>query len=287
MYSRVETVNSILRFYQTVIRHPYLNNATLIIPPVNGWNSIKIEGKNGAVLDLLCHLPYLRPENASEELIIYSETIPICYLENQDRLLFYPLPAHCIYLARAESYLGTSLILDTNEGTITEFCQTGSHITIPYEDYEALPKAEKWKAHRTTPIMELLDNWTKRYEELVWMLVPNPISQPVTGRFYSRAMSSTEEELIQQRPLEPWHIQDDRSDDDDREEDELDREQFKARKRERKHVADVYNTYLRHGWLDHFDKEGCKAELLELEKRKDADEMQQMAEANPDAALFD
>ena len=76
--------------------------------------------------------------NASEELIIHSETIPICYLDNQDRLLFYPLPAHCIYLACAELYLGTSLILDTNEGTITEFCQTESHIPVPYEDYKAL-----------------------------------------------------------------------------------------------------------------------------------------------------
>ena len=71
----------------------------------------------------------------------------------------------------------------------------------------------------------------------MWMLVPNPLSQPVTGRFYSRAMSSTEEELIQQGQLEPWHIEDDGSDDHDREEDELDREQFKARKRKRKHVA--------------------------------------------------
>ncbi|OBT65193.1 hypothetical protein VE03_04745 [Pseudogymnoascus sp. 23342-1-I1] len=263
MYSRDETVNYILRFYQTVIRHPYLNNATLIIPPVIGWNSIEIEGKNEAVLDLLCHLPYLRPENASEEIIIHSETITICYFDNQDRLLFYPLPAHCIYLARAKSYLGTYLILDTNEGTITEFCQTGSHITIPYEDYGALPKAEMESPPYNTyhGIVRQLD---KEIREI-----------------------SVDIKLIRHGQLELWQVQDDKSDDDDEKEDELDREQFKAMKRERKHVADVYNTYLRHGWLDHFDKEGCKAELLKLEKRKDADEMQQMAEANPDAALFD
>jgi hypothetical protein len=52
-------------------------------------------------------------------------------------------------------------------------------------------------------------------------------------------------------------------------------------------MQDVYNTYLCHGWPDHFDKERCKAELLELEKRKDADTKQKLAEANPDAALFD
>lgn len=126
------------------------------------------------------------------------------------------------------------MILDTNEGTITEFYHTGSHITVPYEEYEALPEAEKWKAHRTRPTTELLDNWTQRYEKLVWMLVPNPIRQPVTGRFYSRAVSSAEEELlVQQGQLEPWHIQDDSSSNDNREESEDDRE----RKRKRKHVV--------------------------------------------------
>jgi hypothetical protein len=237
MFSRDETVNAVLRFYKTVIRHPYLNNSTLIVPPVNGWTTINIEGKNETVLDLLCHLPYLCSENVFEELIIHWESIPVCYLDNQDRLLSNPLPAHCIYLARAESYLGTSLILDTNEGTITEFYHTGSHITVPYEEYEALPEAEKWKAHRTRPTTELLDNWTQRYEKLVWMLVPNPIRQPVTGRFYSRAVSSAEEELlVQQGQLEPWHVQDDSSSNDNREESEDDREQHK-RKRKRKHVV--------------------------------------------------
>ncbi|KAI1082048.1 hypothetical protein F5B20DRAFT_534252 [Whalleya microplaca] len=31
----------------------------------------------------------------------------------------------------------------------------------------------------------------------------------------------------------------------------------------------------------------CRAALLELEKRKDADERRRMDEANPDVALFD
>ncbi|RFU26292.1 hypothetical protein B7463_g10055, partial [Scytalidium lignicola] len=287
MYSRDETVNAVLRFYQTVLRHPYLNNNTLIVPPANGWASINIQGENETVLDLLRHLPYLHPEKASEELTIYFETIPICYSDNRDRPPLHPLPSHCIHLARAQSYLGTSLILDTNEGTITEFNHYGSEITVPYEEYDALPEAEKWKAHRTTLTVELLDSWTRKYEKLVWMLVPNPIGRPMSGRFYGRAMSSAEEELlVQQEQLEPWHVQDDSSGGGDREESELDREQRKARESERKHAAEVYNMYLHHGWPDHFDKERCKAELLELEKRKDANERRLMDEANPDAALI-
>ena len=72
----------------------------------------------------------------------------------------------------------------------------------------------------------------------MWKLVPNPIGQPVTGRFYSRAVSSAEKELLAQRgQLEPWHVQDSSSGDDDKEESELDREQRHADGSERKHVA--------------------------------------------------
>lgn len=41
--------------------------------------------------------------------------------------------------------------------------------------------------------------------------------------------------------------------------------------------------HLQHGWPDRFDKEQCRAELLELEKRKDAEDRRLMDEENPDA----
>ncbi|KAI1501197.1 hypothetical protein F5X99DRAFT_211344 [Biscogniauxia marginata] len=153
MYSRSETVNAVLRFYREIIRHPYLNNSTLIIPPPNGWNSINIQGGNETVLDLLRHLSYLRPESPSEQLLVHWETIPVCYADNPNTQEIHPLPAHCVYLTHSV-------------------------------DRE-----------------ELLDSWTRRYAKLVWMSVPNPIGVPMTGRFYSRAESRTEEELVQQRQL--------------------------------------------------------------------------------------
>ncbi|OTA54214.1 hypothetical protein K449DRAFT_202600 [Hypoxylon sp. EC38] len=235
MYSRDETVNAVLRFYHEVIRHPYLNDDILIVPPPNGWDSINIQGKNEVVLDLLRHLPYLQPERQYERLLVHWETIPTCYSDDRE---FYPLPAHCVYLTRSLDREGTSLILDTNEGTITEFSHTGSHITVPYEEYEALHEAEKWKAHRTIPITEFLNSWTRKYERLVWMLVPNPIGQPMTGRFYSRAETRAgEEELVQQEKLARWDIEDNINNHDDENESELDREQRRTRVRERKHVA--------------------------------------------------
>lgn len=240
MYSRDGTVRAVLRFYQGIIRHPYLNDDALIVPPLNGWDSINVQGKTEIVLDLLRHLPYLRPEKRFDQLIIHWETIPICYAHNQDYHEIYPLPAHCIYFAHSFDREGTSLILDTNEGTITEFCRTGNHITIHEEEYETLPKLDKWRAHRTSPITELLDIWARRYEKLVWMLTPNPSGRPMTGRFYSRANTSAgEEELMQQGQLELWHLQDDmnRDDDNNENESELDRQQREVRTRHRKHVA--------------------------------------------------
>ncbi|KAI1141795.1 hypothetical protein F5Y05DRAFT_273875 [Hypoxylon sp. FL0543] len=289
MYSRDETVNAVLRFYQEVIRHPYLNDDALIVPPPNGRNSINIQGKNETVLDLLRHLPYLRPESQYERVLIHWETAPVCYADNQNNQEIYSLPDHCIYLTHSVDREGTSLILDTNEGTITEYTHTGSHITVSDEEYEALPDAEKWRAHRTSPITELLDSWTRRYEKLVWMLVPDPIGQPATGRFYNRAETDAEElELLREGQLKPWcHRDDTRPPHDGGDESELDKEQPEARRRQRKHVADVFNTYIRHGWPDNFDKERCRVELLKLEKMKWAEDRRLMDEANPDAALFD
>ncbi|KAH7360207.1 hypothetical protein BKA65DRAFT_180671 [Rhexocercosporidium sp. MPI-PUGE-AT-0058] len=271
MYSRYETTKTILQFYQTIIRQPYLSSDALIVPPAGGWpaTSINGEGKNETVVELLRHLSYLRSENTSEELTIHSECIPINYLDLDKDLQSFGLPllpGHCVYLARAGSYLNTSLILDTESGTVIEYSLMANDITVSMEEYERLPEEDRWKAHPAIPVVELFDSWARKYEKLVWMLVPNPIGQPVTGRFYSRAAFKAEEEALLQQEglLEPWHAQD-----------------------ERKHVADVYNLILQHGWLDHFEKERCRAELLTLEKTRDADERRKMDEANPDAALFD
>ncbi|KAI1475888.1 hypothetical protein F4774DRAFT_421169 [Daldinia eschscholtzii] len=273
MYSRDKTVQSILRFYQEVTRHPYLDDDALIIPPANGWSSINVRGKTESVLELLRHLPYLCP-------------IPICYTDGQSHDEIYPLPAHCVYLTSSVDREGTSLILDTHSDTITEYCHTGSYITVSGEEYDALPKADKWKTHRTTPITEFMDAWTRRYEKLVWMLVPNPIRQPTTGRFYSRADTSAEEdELLKEEQLKSWRVEDDTNHPDF--ENELDNAQDDARNIMKKHVTDVYNTYLRHGWPDRFDKYSCRSDLLQREIIKDAEDRRKMEEMNPDAELFD
>lgn len=238
MYSREETVNAVLKFYQQVLRHPYLDNNALIVPPPGGWDNITIQGKNETVVDLLRHLPYLRPEREIQRPIVNWETVPVCYAGKDTDEGIYPLPAHCIYLTHSVDQLGTALILDTDKGTLTEYTHSESFVTIPWDELDLLPEEEKWKGHYTAPISEFLDAWIVRYERLVWLLVPNPVGQPTTGRFYSRADSKPQEEglLEQEGPLEPLHPQDheDIAHDD---ESLLDREQRRERARSERHAA--------------------------------------------------
>ncbi|KAI8959163.1 hypothetical protein F5Y11DRAFT_362083 [Daldinia sp. FL1419] len=286
MYVRDEIINAILRLYQQVIRHPYLDEISLLVPPLGGWSLISVQGKTETVLDLLRHLPYLCSRKQYDRLLINWETVPICYIHDEGHHEAYSLPVHCVYLARGVDREGTSLILDTEQATITEYCHTGTYITVSKEEYEALSEADKWKAHRTSPIAEFFDAWTRRYEKLVWMLTPNPIGQPTTGRFYSRAETSAEEDrLLQEDQLKLWRFRDDINPPDSA--NALDKARYEARIDMRRHVEDVYNTYLRYGWPRHFDKDGCRSQLLRLEKTKDAEDRRKMDDINPDAHLFD
>lgn len=129
--------------------------------------------------------------------------------------------------------MNTSLILDTDTGNVVEYSVMGNDIAVSYEEYEGLPLDERWKVHRATPVEEFLEGWTRRYEGLVWMLVPNPIGQPVSGRFYSRAENRRGEEVL----LRGEELERGADEEDERETDEFAREQRAAWKRQREHVA--------------------------------------------------
>lgn len=46
---------------------------------------------------------------------------------------------------------------------------------------------------------------------------------------------------------------------------------------------DVYECFLRHGWPDEFDKSACRAEVLTIDKRADAEESRVTREDDSDA----
>lgn len=249
MYSRDESVDAILKFYQEILCHPYLDDRSLILPPSDGWPSIGVQGKNETVNDLLRHLPYLYAQDPYERLLVHWETVSICYyVADEDDLGndtswsedVYTLPDHCVYLTQSINREGTNLILDTNEGTITEFSHTGAHITVSEDEYEALPMQEQWKAHRTWPsVAAWSENWISRYARLVWMLVPNPVSGPASGRFYSRADSTLEEEMLmrQDGPLKPLDLEEATADDDGGGGNEMDLFIRQERAMDKRHIA--------------------------------------------------
>ncbi|ETS73941.1 hypothetical protein PFICI_13807 [Pestalotiopsis fici W106-1] len=280
MYSREDTIDAILRCYLAVVNQAYLDDSALIIPPVDGWSDINIEGKDDVVLDLLRHLPYLRSDNRSQQLLLHWETIPICYTDGRGEQEPWPLPPSCVFLAHSVDREGINLILDTSKGTITPYCHTGSDFTLPEEEYEALPYSERWRGYRTFPIEEFFDNWTQRYNRLVWMLVPNAIGQPTTGTFYSRAETTSQEEKILKDAI--WVVPSYDEDRDCQNESVFDREHRLERTRRRQHTATLFEIYISYGWFGKFDKENCRTHLVECEKRKWAEDLRIMDENNPD-----
>ena len=80
----------------------------------------------------------------------------------------------------------------------------GYDIEVDKFEYKAMPKADKWQAHHTAPVTEFFTNWSRRYAQLVWMLTPNTISGPTSGRFYSRADNRQEEEDLCDKGLVEW-----------------------------------------------------------------------------------
>ncbi|KAG9696265.1 hypothetical protein KCU95_g4395, partial [Aureobasidium melanogenum] len=126
MYSQHGTVEAILAFYQQLIKHPYLDESALKIPPASGWDTVDAEalralGKTDAVIDLLRHLPYL--DGRGDGYLIAFETIPVDFTETSTAMTeeVYPIPGHCVYLTEGLGREGYRLILDTERGTTTAF----------------------------------------------------------------------------------------------------------------------------------------------------------------------
>ena len=59
-------------------------------------------------------------------------------------------------------------------GTITEYTTMEHRIMIDYEEYEALPKQDKWMAHPTLLATTFFRLWKRKFEKLVWMALYNP-----------------------------------------------------------------------------------------------------------------
>ncbi|KAI0149470.1 hypothetical protein GGR57DRAFT_504651 [Xylariaceae sp. FL1272] len=286
MSSSQDIADALTSFYKLMVSNPCLGSfASVATPPATtGWSSISNPtGKDDKAIRLLRHLPYLhrRDKSSSSQLAIYPGTIPVSYATDNEaeagwrRERAYPLPPHCVYLAVHEDYLGTDLILDADKGTVTEFAM--GNYSVSFEEYEALPQAERWRAHTTATVGDFTERWNRMYTEFKWLIAPNPIAQPVVVRFYDRPSHTADEDAVVDGDYEGGT--------------ELDREQRDVARREREHAESIYEVYSRYGWpvatLSETDADKLKNELMGLERAKDAEQRRRMDEMNPDAALFD
>lgn len=65
-YNRETTVAAVTAFYQSLSTLPHFNPSDILYPPPTGWRNITQEsfsayGKTEEVIELLRHLPYLKP----------------------------------------------------------------------------------------------------------------------------------------------------------------------------------------------------------------------------------
>lgn len=73
------------------------------------------------------------------------------------------------------------------------------------DEIDSWPQHERWKGHLTLPVSTFFHAWTRRYETLVYMLSPNTITDPTTGRFHSRAGNVQEETDLINDDLTVWN----------------------------------------------------------------------------------
>lgn len=201
-YSRGEIIAAIQDFYELLIKLPYIEPNALVLPPMEGWSGVDAQklrdrGKTEAVIEFLRHLPYLRAPAPGRRWMIGPDTIMIAYCDGEvyDEIndSLQPIPGHCIWLTDYESRDGTSLLFDTQTGTITEWTVLEHKVMVDYEEFEDIPMQDQWMAHATIPAAAFFQLWKRKVEKLVWMAFYDPRGAAGTAQWYVSAATLQEE----------------------------------------------------------------------------------------------
>ncbi|KAM0798074.1 hypothetical protein BDR22DRAFT_964853 [Usnea florida] len=232
-YSRGQVIAAIHDFYSFLTKLPYIEPDALVLPPTDGWSGVNAlelrkRGKTEEVIELLRRLPYLRGPAPGRKWMIGPDTIEIAYCDGElyDDFLesIQPVPAHCIWLTKMESRDGTSLLLDTQTGTITEWTIMEHKVMLDYDEYVKVPTQDRWMAHATMPATAFFQLWKRKFEKLVWMVIYSPQGMPGTAQWYHTATTPQEEADMlpsddEFQPYREWHEVDDESESDGENED--------------------------------------------------------------------
>ncbi|MCJ1307823.1 hypothetical protein MMC25_001471 [Agyrium rufum] len=183
------TVNALTSFYTFLTTFPYLPGSAIRQPPrdIHRWQEDIVTkfrhlGKSNAVIDLLAHLPYI--EDRAWNIGYDSE--PLDYVgemkmreENdlpmavKDGLEPYTekLPNHVCCITFGGQY-GSWLLLDTEDGTFTNYSQLGE--TRPESaNQEEIQKGTSWRHCPRIPVTEFFNSWKEKFRSLEWVPVPD------------------------------------------------------------------------------------------------------------------
>ncbi|KAH7321502.1 hypothetical protein BKA65DRAFT_82285 [Rhexocercosporidium sp. MPI-PUGE-AT-0058] len=194
-----EAIRTALSSYYTALsKLPYIEESDVIHPPSGGWPNITTSnfsplGKDEVVIQLLKQLPYLRNPSKEKGYAISFGTFAIDYsaapftepldvkgAKDLSSDLYWPeenIRSWVVPLTISEDNVwGTWWLLDTTDGTVTEWAHNDS--TEPEEVYEPEdPRAWRNTCGETRVLEELLTEWRAKFESLHWVAFSDP-----TGR---------------------------------------------------------------------------------------------------------
>lgn len=79
-------------------------------------------------------------------------------------------------------------------GTITEWTTLGQKIMVDDEEYENMPKQDRWMAHATMPVTAFFRLRRRKFKNSVWMALYDPRGPAGTAQWYIAATTQQEEE---------------------------------------------------------------------------------------------
>lgn len=186
VYDRSSVISAVTNFYKLLSSLPYVKPEDVLYPPPEGWANIQrelVQGvykKNDEVFELLKRLPYLNQERFPIDGYFLGPSTKACDFRQPGmrevetgiaQTLFAhgdKFPPWSIALAMPCGWVGSYAILDTSDGTITEYEYPE---TFEYEyDYEdgdprAWRNTSRWKEEITDRTSNAVEYFAHRLGE--------------------------------------------------------------------------------------------------------------------------
>ncbi|KAI0437596.1 hypothetical protein F4803DRAFT_142689 [Xylaria telfairii] len=193
-YDAETIVNALSNFYE---RLPHIDPSDVRRAPAGGWPQITSESvaarglrKTPEAVDLLRHLPYIE---GRENCWIAPDAYPIDYravvtATSGNRPFVWELassvnrfPPWVIQLTTGDGSSSANYMLDTTDGTVTEYVASGPVYPDPpglYPKDDPRAWRDEWCNDVTMPLQDLVGEWLQEYRTLKFLGMPGKKSWP-------------------------------------------------------------------------------------------------------------